>query len=111
MGASIASRWQLGEVREADLHVSSRMDPAQQWIGSVAVTEISAPGLVEPLLFFHHKPSWQWGFEHERELQTVVASRFVEELVAERAPHVVLAGDFDAPPSRPAYASGPAASL
>ena len=97
-GASIASRWPLGVVREANLHVTPRVDPAHGWIGSVAVAEIFAPDPVGPLLFVHHKPSWQWGYEVERELQAVAAARFVEELVDRRSPHVVLAGDFDAVP-------------
>jgi endonuclease/exonuclease/phosphatase family metal-dependent hydrolase len=50
-------------------------------------------------LFAHHNPSWQLGFEHERELQAVAAARFVEELVGQRdVNHVVLAGDFNATP-------------
>jgi endonuclease/exonuclease/phosphatase family metal-dependent hydrolase len=65
----------------------------------VVVAEIFAPGPVGPLLFVHHKPSWQWGFEHERELQAVAAARFIEERVGERKMHVVLAGDFDADPA------------
>ena len=97
-GVSIASRWPLGEVREMDLHVSPRLDSAPGWIGSAAVAEIFAPSPVGPLLFVHHKPSWQWGFERERELQAVAAAHFVEELVGERRIHVVLAGDFDAVP-------------
>jgi endonuclease/exonuclease/phosphatase family metal-dependent hydrolase len=97
-GAAIASRWPLAEVREVDLHVTNRVDPAQGWIGSVTVAEILVPEPVGPLLFVHHKPSWQWGFEHERELQAVAAARFVDEFVGRRSPHVVLAGDFDAIP-------------
>ncbi len=98
VGAAIASRWPLGEVREMDLHVTPRLESTPGWIGSVAVAEIFAPSPVGPLLFVHHKPSWQWGFERERELQAVAAARFVEELVGERSIHVVLAGDFDAVP-------------
>ena len=97
-GAAIASRWPLGQVREADLHVTPRLDPAHGWIGSVVAAEVLAPDPIGPLLFVHHKPSWQWGFEHEREVQAVAAARFVEQLVAGRTLHVVLAGDFDAVP-------------
>ncbi len=98
VGATIASRWPLGEVREMDLHVTPRLESTPGWIGSVVVAEIFAPDPIGPLLFVHHKPSWQWGFEHERELQAVAAARFVEELLEERSMHVVLAGDFDAVP-------------
>jgi exonuclease III len=78
VGASIASRWPLGKVREADLRAGARMEPAQRWIGGVAAAEVLAPHPVGPLLFVHHKPSWQRGFERERELQAAAAARFVE---------------------------------
>jgi endonuclease/exonuclease/phosphatase family metal-dependent hydrolase len=94
-GLSIASRWPLGEVWEKASRVTPRVGP-----GEVAVAEILAPGtLGRTLLFAHHNASWQLGFEHERELQAVVAACFVEELLDEReASHVVLAGDFNAAP-------------
>jgi endonuclease/exonuclease/phosphatase family metal-dependent hydrolase len=95
-GAAIASRWPLGELLEADLRVTPRVDPANGWIGRVAAAEVLAPDPVGPLLFVHHKPSWQRGFE--RELQAVAAAPFVEELLGESGTHVVLAGDFDATP-------------
>jgi endonuclease/exonuclease/phosphatase family metal-dependent hydrolase len=97
-GASIASRWPIGRLQTADLHVTPRVDPAAGWIGSVAVAEIHVPEPVGPMLFVHHKPSWQWGHEHERELQAVASARLVEDVLDGRALHVVLAGDFDAPP-------------
>ncbi len=81
VGASIASRWALGEVREMDLHVTARLDSAPRWIGSAAIAEIFASSPVGPLLFVHHKRSWQWGFELEREIQALAAARFVEEVV------------------------------
>src|SRR3712207_2276805 len=78
-GLSIASRWEVGEVWEETLHVTPRVGPSE-----IAVAEIVAPGPLETLLFAHHNPSWQLGFEHERELQAVAASRFVEDLLGER---------------------------
>jgi hypothetical protein len=51
---------------------------------------------VGPLLFVNNLPSWQLTFEHE--LQTVAAARVIEEFIAGRDMHVVLAGDFDATP-------------
>jgi endonuclease/exonuclease/phosphatase family metal-dependent hydrolase len=98
-GLSIASRWEVGEVWEETLHVTPRVDPSEL-VGRIAVAEILAPGpLGRTLLFAHHNPSWQLGFEHERELQAVAASRLVEDLLGKReASHVVLAGDFDATP-------------
>ncbi len=93
-GLSIASRWEVGEVWEETLHVTPRVDPSE-----IAVAEIQAPGPLGTLLFAHHNPSWQLGFEHERELQAVAASRLVEDLLGKReVSHVVLAGDFNAAP-------------
>jgi endonuclease/exonuclease/phosphatase family metal-dependent hydrolase len=97
-GASIASRWPLRHVHELDLTVTPQVDPAEPWIGSVAVAEIDAPDPIGPTLFVNHKPSWQYGMEYERELQAVAAARLVEGLIEHRQPHVVLAGDFDATP-------------
>ena len=93
-GLSIASRWEVGEVWEETLHVTSRVDPSE-----IAVAEILAPGPLGTLLFAHHNPSWQLGFEHERGLQAVAASHLVEDLLGKReVRHVVLAGDFNATP-------------
>jgi endonuclease/exonuclease/phosphatase family metal-dependent hydrolase len=96
-GNSIASLWPLGEVRDVDLHVTSRVDP-RELAGRVTISEICAPEAVAPLLFVNHKPSYQLAFEHERELQAVAAAQIVEDLVDGHRPHVVLAGDFDAEP-------------
>ena len=94
-GASIASRWPLGEVREVDLNVTPRTG---DFPCTTLIAEVRAPDPVGPLLFVNHLPSYQLGFEVERELQAVAAARFVEELVGRRRMHVVLAGDFDADP-------------
>ena len=93
-GLSTASRWEVGEVREETFHVTPRVEPSE-----TAVAEIMAPGPLGTLLFAHHNAAWQLGFEHERELQAVASARLVEDLLAEReVSHVVLAGDFNAPP-------------
>ena len=96
VGAAMASRWPLGTVREVDLHVTGRTADFP-WCAAL-VAEIMAPPPLGPLLFVHHKPSWQYGYERERELQAVTCARFVEELVAGQDRNVVLAGDFDDPP-------------
>lgn len=96
VGASIASRWPVAVLHERDLSVTPRVDPI--WIGSVAVAEIEAPEPIGPLLLVHHKPSYQYGFERERELQAAASARYVESLLQPRHRHVVLAGDFDAEP-------------
>jgi endonuclease/exonuclease/phosphatase family metal-dependent hydrolase len=92
--ASIASRWPLRDIRQSRLAVTTRVDPAEfpGWIG---LAEVLAP---EPLLFVNHKPSFRLGHEHERELQAVQAAKLIEALLGDRDLHVVVAGDFDAPP-------------
>jgi endonuclease/exonuclease/phosphatase family metal-dependent hydrolase len=95
VGAAFASRWPVGAVHEVDLRVTDRVD--LPWSAAV-VGQIEAPQPIGPLLFVHHKPTWQVGFALERELQAVACARFVEELVAGRNVHVVLAGDFDDTP-------------
>ena len=96
VGASLASRWPLGAVREVDLQVTGRT-ASMVWAAALVV-EILAPPPLGPLLFVHHKPNWQYGYERERELQAVTCARYVEELMADRDLQVVLAGDFDDPP-------------
>ncbi len=93
VGAVLASRWPLGAVREIDLHVTGRT-AGFPWAAALAV-EVLVPAPLGPLLLVHHKPSWQYGYARERELQAVATARFVEGLVAGRDLPVVLAGDFD----------------
>ena len=94
-GAAIASRWPVGEVRELDQQLTER---TADFPATTLLAEIGAPHPVGPLLFVSHLPSWKPQLELERELQTLAAVRAVEELVAERPMHVVLAGDLDAEP-------------
>jgi endonuclease/exonuclease/phosphatase family metal-dependent hydrolase len=95
-GASIASRWPLGEVHEVDLHVTPRTQGEFPCVTLLA--EVAAPEPVGPLLFANHNPNFELDFECERELQAVAAARAIEELVGQRRLHVVLAGDFDTTP-------------
>jgi endonuclease/exonuclease/phosphatase family metal-dependent hydrolase len=94
-GISIASRWPLGEVWEPDLNVTPRT--ADFACGTI-IAEVFAPEPVGPLLFVNHLPNWQLTFEHERELQTVIVARAIEEIAEGHRLHVVLAGDLDATP-------------
>jgi endonuclease/exonuclease/phosphatase family metal-dependent hydrolase len=94
-GASIASRWPTGEVREVNLHLTPRTGDYP--CGTLAA-EILAPDPLGP--FCCHGPSHQLSYEYERELQAVAAAKLVEELaegVGTR--HVVVGGDFNADPS------------
>jgi endonuclease/exonuclease/phosphatase family metal-dependent hydrolase len=95
-GISIASRWPLGEVWEPDLNVTPR---TEDFACGTLIAEVFAPEPIGPLLFVNHLPNWQLAFEHERELQTIIAARTIEEIAEGREGlHVVLAGDLDATP-------------
>jgi endonuclease/exonuclease/phosphatase family metal-dependent hydrolase len=91
-GTSIGSRWMLGDVRELDLHVTSR---TAGFACTTLIAEVDAP--FGQLLLANHVPSWQLDFERERELQALAAARALEELAGNR--HVVLAGDLTADPA------------
>jgi endonuclease/exonuclease/phosphatase family metal-dependent hydrolase len=95
VGAALGSRWPVGAVHEVDLRITDRAD--LPWSAAVAA-EIEVPQPIGTVLFVHHKPAWQLGYAVERERQAVACARFVEELVAGRRMHVVLAGDFDDTP-------------
>jgi endonuclease/exonuclease/phosphatase family metal-dependent hydrolase len=95
MGVSIASRWPLKDVCEVDLNVTPR---TAGFPCTTLVAEVLAPDPPGPLLLVNHFPNWQLNFEHERELQAVVAARFVEEQARVRDQQVVLVGDLDADP-------------
>jgi endonuclease/exonuclease/phosphatase family metal-dependent hydrolase len=95
-GASIASRWPIKEVREVDHGVAEKnLDYA---CGTV-LADVLVPDPIGPTLFIAHGPWYPWWAEHEREQQAVAAARLIEEFVAKRDRHVVLVGDFNAPPS------------
>jgi endonuclease/exonuclease/phosphatase family metal-dependent hydrolase len=94
-GTAIGSRWPLAAVHELDLHLTPR---TVDFPCATLAAEVLVPQPIGPLLFVNHLPSWQRDFEHERELQTAAAARFVEEIVGSRPMHVVLAGDLDAVP-------------
>jgi endonuclease/exonuclease/phosphatase family metal-dependent hydrolase len=94
-GASIASRWPLGELHEVDLQVTPRVSG---FAATTMVVAVEAPEPYAPLVYANHVPSWQLQYERERELQAVAAARFIEEFVGDRDVHVVLAGDLTSDP-------------
>jgi endonuclease/exonuclease/phosphatase family metal-dependent hydrolase len=96
MGVSVVSRWPLGTIHELDLHLTERTDV---FPCVTLAAELDAPAPLGPILFVNHFPSYQLAYEHERELQAVAAARLIEDLVARRCCHVVLAGDLDADPA------------
>ncbi|MDP3893296.1 endonuclease/exonuclease/phosphatase family protein, partial [Nocardioides sp.] len=60
------------------------------------LVEVDTP--VGTVVVAHHKPSWPFPFEHEREQQAVLVARILEENIASRDLHAVVLGDFDATP-------------
>jgi endonuclease/exonuclease/phosphatase family metal-dependent hydrolase len=95
-GVSIASRHPLAAVHEVDLNLTPR---TAGFPCGTLVAEVEVPAPVGRVVFANHFPSWQPAFEHERELQAVAAARFLEGLVEDDRPHVVVAGDLDAEPA------------
>jgi len=92
-GASIASRWPMGEVWDVDLRVPLR---TLDYPCGTLVAEIRAPEPLGPLLFVSHGPWYPWWAEYEREQQAVMAAQFIEERVAQQRQHVIIGGDFNA---------------
>jgi endonuclease/exonuclease/phosphatase family metal-dependent hydrolase len=95
-GASVASRWPIGQVYEVDLHLTPRTG---DYSCGTVVAEVLAPAPLGRLLVASHGPSWPWWSELERELQAVAVVRRIEDLVAEDWAHVVVGGDFNAEPA------------
>jgi endonuclease/exonuclease/phosphatase family metal-dependent hydrolase len=95
VAGTLATRWPHRVVEEIDLRISDRSRPTLPWCAALLV-ELETP--VGPLLVAHHKPSWPFPFELEREHQAVLVARRLEELVGLRERHVVVLGDFDATP-------------
>lgn len=93
MGISIASRWPVRELVELDLKVTDR---TTGFPCTCLIAEISAPQPIGDVLLVNHFPDYHPHHEHERELQTVIVARHLEQVVAVRDIHIVLAGDLDA---------------
>jgi endonuclease/exonuclease/phosphatase family metal-dependent hydrolase len=94
-GCSLVSLTPPTTVTELELRSTDRVDPGD-FLGRATAAEFDTPA--GPVLFVNHKPSWQLPLERERELQAVAAARAIEDLVAGRNVHTVVAGDFDARP-------------
>lgn len=94
-GFSIASRWPIANVRELDLNVTPRTG---DFACTCLIAEIDAPAPVGPVLLVNHFPDYPVDHEHERELQTALVARAIEDHLAHHPAHVLLAGDLDADP-------------
>ncbi|MFC6063038.1 endonuclease/exonuclease/phosphatase family protein [Streptomyces ochraceiscleroticus] len=97
VGAVLAARRPFGRVVTDTLEVTERTAHTD-WCGVVAA-ELPLPEPLGTILVIHHKPSWPYDYEHERELQALVAARLADRVAAERpVRHTVLLGDLDATP-------------
>ncbi|MDQ1626806.1 MAG: hypothetical protein QOI54_550 [Actinomycetota bacterium] len=95
VGGTLATRWPHRVITEIDLRISDRSRDTLPWCATVVV-ELATP--VGPVVVAHHKPSWPFPFELERERQALLAARVLEDHVGSRDTHVVVLGDFDATP-------------
>lgn len=92
VGAALATRAPHRLVEELDQRCTPRSEDFA-WCATLVV-EAGTP--VGQVLVAHHKPSWQFGYEAEREQQALRAARFLEQHAGDA--HVVVLGDFDATP-------------
>jgi endonuclease/exonuclease/phosphatase family metal-dependent hydrolase len=93
VGGALATRAPHRVVEEID----QRCTPRARDLPWCATLVVEADTPVGRTLVAHHKPSWQFGYEYEREQQALAAARAVERL-AGGADHAVVLGDLDATP-------------
>jgi endonuclease/exonuclease/phosphatase family metal-dependent hydrolase len=95
VAGTLATRWPQRRVTELDLRVSERVTNTLTWSAALVV-EVDTP--LGTVVVAHHKPTWPFPFELEREAQAVLLARTLEEHIGDREAHAVVLGDFDATP-------------
>jgi endonuclease/exonuclease/phosphatase family metal-dependent hydrolase len=95
VGGTLASRWPQRDLVEVDLRITDRCRETLPWCAT-RIVEVQSP--LGAMVIAHHKPSWPFPFELEREGQAVLAARALEEHIGDRDVHAVVLGDFDATP-------------
>jgi endonuclease/exonuclease/phosphatase family metal-dependent hydrolase len=93
VGAVLATRMPHECIEVIDQHLTARTE-SFPWCATSLIALESDVGSV---LVAHHKPSWQFGYEYEREQQALQAALAIEEHRAE-FDHAIVLGDFDATP-------------
>ena len=92
-GITTASRWPVGRVFEIDLNLTER---TSDFACTCLVTEVLAPQPFGRIWVANHFPDYQLDHERERRLQAAAVATRLEQTVAERPGHVIIAGDLDA---------------
>ncbi len=95
VGGTLATRWPQRFLEEVDLRINDRSRDALPWTATYIV-ELDTP--VGQVVVAHHKPSWPFPCEVEREQQALLAAWALERHIADRAVHAIVLGDFDATP-------------
>jgi endonuclease/exonuclease/phosphatase family metal-dependent hydrolase len=95
IGGTLATRWEQRQVTELDQRLTERGRATLPWCATLIV-EIDTP--LGTVVVAHHKPSWPFPAESERESQAVLAAEALERHVGARDVHAVVLGDFDATP-------------
>ena len=90
-GVSTASRWPVGEVIELDQRSSDA------FAATSLIVEVLAPD--GRVWLVNHFPDYQLDHAAQRERQAVETARAMEDLLAGRPGHVIVAGDLDADPA------------
>src|SRR3954452_22425125 len=80
VGGVVATRWTHDVVTEIDLRITARARDALPWTAATIV-ELDTP--VGRVVVAHHKPSWPFPFEYERERQAVMVVRALEEHIGD----------------------------
>ena len=93
VGGVLATRAPHRVIEELD-HRPVEREPALPWCATLIVEVVTDVGRV---LVAHHKPSWPFTYEHEREQQALRAARAIESHLTDGV-HAVVLGDFDATP-------------
>src|SRR4051795_10062972 len=93
VGGAVATRRPHTGVEEIDQHCPPRPHDFP-WCATLLVA-VDTP--VGRTLVAHHKPSWPFAYEYERERQALAAARAIERHAGGHD-HAVVLGDFDATP-------------
>ena len=90
VGGAVATRWPHRLLGELDLRITQRAAATLPWCAAMFIEAETPVGTV---IVVHHKPSWPFPFELEREKQALMVARTLEDQVGARDVHAVVLGD------------------